>query len=1177
MVSLRFYTKRAIHGIVVFLCSLQWALGGYPADMGESHDQGSLWDTIYQQGSQLQDDFALALLASGYPHVMGLNHLSTPLSFEELSNKVLRLKLLNKKLMESSSLIQHEIMSLAVYYDFLGKLIYLSHLQKRRVSLDLESYYITIDAETVQEWGGKKAIRELNSKEMSIYDFFEHQDSGHTVKFKERFLVALRLKNNPHENQNDQLLELGKMLATKVLIKNLAMTTFFVGEEGSHEDSYHQLIPFPKSDSHQNLLREEIQNIKHKHSLGGAVVENQEVQKIILSWPLINLDLVVDILETIFPGESFFKESEGTREFMELINANHPLIFTYMRDHIISLERNDKDDLVSTFVDVIEQSRKKLLLDLILETLKNSANDLNEAMIDRLDSLIKGQHGDTEWRQRIRLQLKDSSYWHEMMKWQKGPELLSRDIIRSVRKIRGDLRVVESYQEQMKMLTQLALKQLGEHSLTTTVFLIAQGLEKSTGLEKAQKDFWKSYQKRLKDLGQKIEFKDYIDRESHLFNLEGLADRIQISQVKYTHAQHTDEQKKIHHQIYESRKKDIQTLLHLARNLGFDKGKEMVLAEQLAWYQKQAPQMFRDLFLFEEISSFPILNVAVEEMKGKKKTFREWIGHFLSHNTLRQWIESRLDEGKETEDIMGDIRPVLAQAIGKIQENIYQGLESVEKAKHLKDLEALLVNSVQMQKMLRPYALQSHTQFIQESQALRPFGVAWEALVSRYMHSGFSFLIILQVGSFLLKFNKSLGVMSTFLRNAYHAIPSRYLSAFNLSAMSIFFADGVRGGKRFYHQKDISTGTDRFFHSSIQGENGLFQYEDILKENSKLFMERIGFYSSLVVTPLFLFPILMASKTIQNKLALFMQKQTMKGLRRIEKNFTVLGFEKGRHDWNPEVIKTVSLEHQKAVFSKMQEIYWSVTSSMGKITHAVQPTSSLLKATKEALAQSKDQIKHLITFSQRIDRWSLLSTQRHSLRSAEEKLKGLLKNAQISEIEGEGILKQIFNYHGYSEKLFQISRAERDLFKILNKERRKWENLAHYYRSDFETLGVEGGDWWKGGLVWENYKKAKQAFSDGLLSYREFSPIKAAMNRLERVYRKNLIQGRVSPELAKHAWMMTHVRQASPHGVIPRDWGQSIKTNIFGKELHFESIKIKSEGQQDYELIVPHWAFVPNQ
>ena len=295
----------------------------------------------------------------------------------------------------------------------------------------------------------------------------------------------------------------------------------------------------------------------------------------------------MDILETIFPGESFFKESEGTLEFMELINANHPLIFTYMRDHIISLERNDKDDLVSTFVDVIEQSRKKLLLDLILETLKNSANDLNEAMIDRLDSLIKRQHGYTEWRQRIRLQLKDSSYWHEMMKWQKGPELLSRDIIRSVRKIRGDLRVAESYQEQMKMLTQLALKQLGEHSLTTTVFLIAQGLEKSTGLEKAQKDFWKSYQKRLKDLGQKIEFKDYIDRESHLFNLEGLADRIQISQVKYTHAQHTDEQKKIHHQIYESRKKDIQTLLHLARNLGFDQGKEMVLAEELARYQKQ--------------------------------------------------------------------------------------------------------------------------------------------------------------------------------------------------------------------------------------------------------------------------------------------------------------------------------------------------------------------------------------------------------------------------------------------------------------------------------------------------------------------------------------------------------------------------------------------------------------
>ena len=273
-------------GLITFIFCFHCAFATYPSEGGAAHGPASAEERILGETQSLRQDFASALLLASYPHAVGLEHFSASATLSQLSARVRALKSSSEEFIRSTSQIDVEIDLLTIYYDLLAKLYHLDSLQKgKAASVEPGELYITLDAQTVADWGGLDMAEELNSNPQSPYRLSAHE-KGQRVEFKERFLLELQLHKISQESQKSQedeeekLLALAKILANEILVDGLAMVHVFAPEEVQEYD----LDP-----SIRNMLDEKRASIEWERTLDG-LIGNEEISAIfwITLWWVLN-------------------------------------------------------------------------------------------------------------------------------------------------------------------------------------------------------------------------------------------------------------------------------------------------------------------------------------------------------------------------------------------------------------------------------------------------------------------------------------------------------------------------------------------------------------------------------------------------------------------------------------------------------------------------------------------------------------------------------------------------------------------------------------------------------------------------------------------------------------------------------------------------------------------------
>ena len=162
---------------------------------------------------------------------------------------------------------------------------------------------------------------------------------------------------------------------------------------------------------------------------------------------------------------------------MARINWEHPRVLRYIRDDVSSLEG---------IVPATERSRRQLLSELVFENLVASEDvEIDAAMVDRYQQVIETHHYDKQWIQGLGEQLQNSSQWRKAARLKGGLLQLAQDLVKSVRKSRGDLSLVGE-RERISIMAQLALQQLGPQQLTTAVGLTIQQIKAATDFKQIQ-------------------------------------------------------------------------------------------------------------------------------------------------------------------------------------------------------------------------------------------------------------------------------------------------------------------------------------------------------------------------------------------------------------------------------------------------------------------------------------------------------------------------------------------------------------------------------------------------------------------------------------------------------------------------------------------------------------------
>ena len=455
-------------GFITFIFCFHCAFGTYPSGEGGETLPVSSGEQLHTQIQKLRDDFALALLVVAHPHAVGLEHFKVPRPLGDLSAQVSALGSSIEELVLTHSDIDLEINLLTSYYDLLSKLLHLDYLENGGAKgLDLQAYYIAIDAQTLSDWGGEGVPQELNSNPQSIYRLATYE-KGHLLEFKERFLLELQLHKISKQDEEDKLLALTKILASEVLVDGLAMASTFAGEE---VQKYH-LDP-----SIQRILHEKMESIERERTLQ-ALISSKEISAILLSKPLVDTQLILDILHGALPDEEFFAESESLAELIADINWEHPRVLNYIVDEAKSLE---------DFVSATERGRKKLLSEVMFNILANSEGvEFDQEMVSRYQQVIENHNHDEQWLQGLGPQLQNSPQWGQTLRLREGLLQLARDLVRSVRKSRGELELVGGHKEQMALVAQLARQQLKPKQLATAIVLTLEEIEAAKDFEQAK-------------------------------------------------------------------------------------------------------------------------------------------------------------------------------------------------------------------------------------------------------------------------------------------------------------------------------------------------------------------------------------------------------------------------------------------------------------------------------------------------------------------------------------------------------------------------------------------------------------------------------------------------------------------------------------------------------------------
>ena len=1147
---------------------------------------------------QLRDDFALALITSGYPDAVGLGNLPSPRTFRDLRNELAELGAYGEAFMASGSAVQEKDLFLASYYDLLSKLIHLDYLQNGRLSFDVEDFYITIGSSVIEEWGGEAVVHELNSQQQSHY-YLSEVSGGYRIEFKDRSLWELQMASIPLEDEKERLLARGKMVTRETLLNSLVTVSSLL-------ENPWERVGFDLGNSGEKLLRARVEAVKRERALEAAI-HSEEIRAILLAPPLVGPQLVVDILEkAIYPGMIFSLKDEGVAELETIINENGHLAIESMGENMASYaQRNFVDD----FIEAWSLSRKKLLFDLVFTILTQSEGvELDDRLMGRLLEVIQGHSYDEEWKGKLSSQLQSSPRWREVTTSRWAVQQLARDLVRAVYQTKGDKELVGSYREQVNTLILFNLQKLQQRRLTTAMALAIRGIEEAPNFEQAKEGFWKSFSKQLERFNPQIVFHSST-------SLPELMEKIELTPVAagyFEFGVRTDLGLEFVEEVHQRRKQDLIALLNLASALELDREKGRTVTEQLGQLREENPNAYSDLLSFKGMNTFPILNVKLEETEEeKRKRLEDWArdNRFKTYDAsyrkekrlhLVEWIEDELERysywikksekekrdeltdwaranrfrthdsilrkkpkrtyywGGAIDEIAQKMLPVLNQAILKVQENIGHNIERIDRAKHLGKLRPLFVDSAKMQQMLQPYALPAHARYIDHATYPGAVEKAWETLVGRYVHNGFTLVLALHLGSFFLKFSKSMSLASTFLRNAYHSIPTRHLTWFFWTATPLFFGEIGVVGYEYWHKRHEHEQMESFFQSYLEGEEGLFQYENILQKKMELTQAKFEFYPSVAFTPLFFMPILMLSKTVQHKAMSFFQGRLLKRVQRMEQNFHRLGFrkhgledaQKGLSNWDPDTIKLVARQHRDEIFKGLDESYQKVMEGVGSVPREIR-------------------LAHLMGRETPPFDSTELPLRLATLTNIEGRVKGLLKSGTIEKGLGEGIVQEIASYRKAWDNLTQVRRAELGLLKTLRKETLRWQRLNYYYRSDFEALGVEAGQWYRAQTLYENFQMAENAFAEGLLSYREFAPLKRAIDRLGATYTQSLSKVGGRKDLIAQAWM-----ESLPSHLRPKiDLQKPLEVNILGKEIRFKGVELEAsvDGRPvQAELVVPY-------
>ncbi|MCY4643463.1 MAG: hypothetical protein OXB88_02500 [Bacteriovoracales bacterium] len=1164
---------------------------------------------------ELRDDLALALLVFGYPNAVGLDHFPTPLPFSQLLHKLMQVKDLSEKWIASHGGMEKEIGLIASYNQLLSHLIHLDSLQNDPTKIRLEDLFLFLDGETIQKWGGEDRIRDLNGfSQTSGYRFTRGKNGGYVVELTESFLAQMKAFNGPHPGKNEEhLLFVGKMAAKDVLIKSLAMIGVLLGKEVEEGEI---------DSSHLAQLREQRGAIERENR-ADLTIDSVEIQKMILSRPLVDATLVVDMMEAVYWGESFSVGADGVTDLAEYINAqfeeNSELVLNSIQENLVAARPKKGDDWGLSLAKAVDRTRKDILLELFLPLLDLGDSTVKDPAVERLIDLVQEHTFDRYWIDGLPGRLRQSSDWAKLTQaWggERGLDKLALDLIKSVKKINGDLSVLGDDKEKLKLLMELAAQILGPRRYTQAVALSVRELEGFDDISSARDHFWKSYEKLLQTFDDGIDFKRYSDVSKGFFDVATLVSVIRGVEKERAHDGGKVKREIDHGLLFET-KRDLLALLDFAGLLGFDRAEMESPSDQLASYQKtnvpvsveftSAParkvfgktplkwvkksKKLKDLMEFLEINTFPILDLKIEDSKGKKLRFADLI------QTL---LESKSEEDDEGE-LISQIKPLLVKALEQIREQIKENLTLIEKAQNLEDLKALFLSSGKMSEMIRPYALPALSRFVWESQTMGPGEKVWEIFMKRYVHFGFTMMLIYHIGSWVLKFSKSFSLASTFLRNAYHSIPRKHLAFFGVSATALFGAEAAVVGHEFFNQKKERAQARDMFSSSVTGEENLFLYEEILQEDLKTRSLAQEFWPLAVMSSAFFFPLFMYFKGVQKGIASLVQKRIVKKAMTIDRHFAVLGFKKSYNGkWNPEVIETTSRMHREKLIDEMRGLFQKIMDQVPRPSYEIKKVymngkahevvgfhdplgltlrSSLIERARRALSSPGRPFKSIMGHRE----WNDLLAQKFSLENVEKGVKAAMETGKMEKGLGEDILKKVTAYRGHWEQFLDVRRSESALSGLLKKEVRRWRHLNTYHRSDFEKLGLEGGQWWEYQKLTDNYKKVEKAFEEGSLSYRSFFTHKEAFERLTHVYQRASLRLLMRWDLAVWSWRvgMLRVEEGLPlwgpkvkprlREFVPLDTSQPIPVDVLGKEIRFKKIELKSEGGKEIELTTPYW------
>ncbi len=557
----------------------------------------------------------------------------------------------------------------------------------------------------------------------------------------------------------------------------------------------------------------------------------------------------------------------------------------------------------------------------------------------------------------------------------------------------------------------------------------------------------------------------------------------------------------------------------------------MAMAERVQWTRIDL-DLFSDFF---QLGNAQTPNTNFDLANGDPTTLENMLEFWILDKKTEFPILGHLnDDGKSLIKLWSEDkeknRELVSEFLQRVLKNTEKSLALIDEWDSLSDLDAALESSTVLVEALRSHSL-IRTQFEEYSIELnQPNSVeeSTKALYHKYVFTGFTGLIALQLSRFLLKFKYPR--IAAYISEALSGIAPQVLHKFIISAIAMIGVDLAYETHRvLVQEQNKHDKISQFYHSSYKGDTSLIELLDYERSVQTLRKEKTAYFIRLTLDSLLLgLPLSLSVPRVQRGAIKAYERIIQRKARRLDLKITAAFQNLGIAPQNIRFERTfiddfyqtkkVGLESQMA--ETMRRIREVTASDVG-----VQTSTSPLSP-------------------QRLQRQ--LRNRGYDLNQAE--LSQLLRN-----------------YRSGHQAYRNLQSGHQTISQLISRHQRLWIRYSEEFRFDFERLGLKPGNWdWN--ELGSAFRASKNRHQEGLITEKQFNEIEESYVKIMNFMLSKARQ--FSQTQSLKSLYLNAIRGNDPTDLsVPTDF---FNTNSVGEQFGYEVISlVNKQSGEAYELIIP--------